>query len=115
MGKKYKIIVDHVGRNVVGVLVNETDTEITLENPIMVAIQPQDGGRLAVSQFPYLFFEFIDKDHRDKNDWTFAKSSVAVSNVVPAKNVIDMYEQMNTPPPPPVTNNPKVVSIDDLV
>lgn len=113
MEKKYKIIVDHVGRNVVGVVTEETDTTLTLNNPIMVVIQPQANNQLSVNQFPYLFFEFIDKDHRDKNEWTFSKASIAVSNVVPAQSVISAYEQMNTPPPV-VEKNPKIVSINDL-
>lgn len=113
MEKKYKIIVDHVGRNVVGVVTEETDTTLTINNPVMVVIQPQANNQLSVNQFPYLFFEFIDKDHRDKNEWTFNKTSIVTSNVVPSGDIISMYEKMNTPPPV-VEKNPKIVSIDDI-
>lgn len=113
MEKEYKIIVDHVGRTVVGVVVAENDTELVLHNPIMIAVQPQQNGQFSVNQFPYLFFEFMDKQHRDKNEWVFNKQSISISNAVPSVDVIQSYEKMNTPPAP-VEKSPKVVSINDL-
>ena len=58
-----RTIVDHIGRTVVGVVTEENDTTITINNPVIIHVQPnQQNGQLQVQSFPYLFMEFIKGD-----------------------------------------------------
>ena len=114
MQEKHVAIIDHVGRNIIGKLVEETDTIITIQNPVILHVQPQQNGQLEVQTFPVFFFEFIDKSNRDKNSWTYNKSNIVTSNVILDDRIISQYEKINTPPEEPKTSSPKVISIDDL-
>lgn len=107
-------LIDHVGRNIIGKLVVETDSTITIENPVILHVQPQQSGQLEVQTYPVFFFEFIDKTNRDKNAWTYTKSNVVTSNVVLDERILSQYEKINTPPEEPKSSSPRVISINDL-
>jgi hypothetical protein len=93
--------VDQIGRTVIGKLVEETESTITVDNPVIIHVQPNpQTGQLQVQSFPYLFMEFINKDSRDQNQWTFFKSSIAVSKVTLDERIISQYSNINTPPEP---------------
>jgi hypothetical protein len=111
--EKHVAIIDHIGRNIIGKLVSDTDTTVTLNNPVIVHCQPEANGQLQVQSFPVFFFEFIDKSKRDQNDWTYTKSSIVTSNVELDDRILSQYAKINTPPVEAV-NSPKVVSIDDI-
>tara|TARA_R110002051_G_scaffold214852_1_gene279582 strand:+ start:383 stop:814 length:432 start_codon:yes stop_codon:yes gene_type:complete len=97
--KEIKTIVDHIGRTVVGKLTGETKSTITLFNPVIIHVQPdQQTGQLQVQSFPYIFMEFL-KD-KDKNNWTFDKSSISVSDVQLDERIITQYDNINNPNPP---------------
>lgn len=114
METKYVALIDQIGRTIIGVQVGDTETTVTLRNPVIIHVQPQQNGLLAVQTFPLFFFEFIDKENRKTNDWTYNKSAVTLSNVVLNPDVVKQYETLNTPPVP-VQANPKVVSINDII
>lgn len=112
---EHKIIVDHVGRLVIGKVKSESATEIVLNNPVLVDARPDQQGQLQVTSFPVLFFEFINKENRESNDWTYSKSSIVTSNVVLDERILSQYEKINTPQvESAVQKNPKVISINDL-
>lgn len=99
-------IIDHIGRTVIGKHVQETDTTLTINNPVIVHVQAQQQTqRLEVQSFPYLFMEFLDPANRDKNDWTFNKTSIVTSNVVLDSKIAAQYEGINNPAPPVITTS----------
>jgi hypothetical protein len=116
MSIKHTVVIDQIGRTILGVELSRTNTEIELENPIILHFQPSQNGQLELQVFPLFFFELLDKDKRDKNSWIFNKSSIAVSNVELNQDILARYAQINTPPAPvaEVTKNPKIISIEDL-
>lgn len=113
---KYTAIQDHVGRTVIGKVVEENDTTLVLQNPVILHVQPEANGSLQVQTFPVFFFEFLDKDSRESNNWRYSKASIVTSDVKLTDTVISQYEKINTPQVvvPAKNNNPKVISIDDL-
>lgn len=113
MKEKHTVLIDQIGRNILGVEVSQTATEITLNNPIILHFQPSQNGQLELQVFPLFFFELLEKEKRNQNDWTFNKSAVAVGNIELNAEILSRYAQINTPPAP-VKNNPKVISIDDI-
>tara|TARA_R100001460_G_scaffold98158_1_gene140894 strand:+ start:354 stop:716 length:363 start_codon:yes stop_codon:yes gene_type:complete len=96
---KIQTIVDHIGRTVLGVVKKDTKDSITLFNPVIIHVQPdQQTGQLQVQSFPYIFMEFL-KD-KEQNNWTFDKSAIAVSDVELDERIIEQYENINNPKPP---------------
>ena len=92
-------IVDQIGRTVVGKVKEETKTTLTLNNPVIIHVQPNpQNGQLQVQSFPYLFMEFIKGD-KTKNNWTFYKSAIAISDVELDDKIITQYNNINTPAP----------------
>lgn len=111
--EKHIAFIDHVGRNIFGKQISETEDTITVSNPIIVHCQPSGDGKIQVQNIPLFFFEFIKQDQRDKNNWTFSKSSIITSDVVLADHIIKQYDEVNKPVQA-ATNNPKVIQINDL-
>ena len=94
--KEIIAIVDQVGRTVVGVETGSTAKTLTLNNPVIVHVQPDpQNGQLQVQTFPYLFMEFIEGD-RTKNDWTFHKSNIATSTFIPFCARYNLNSLLNT-------------------
>ena len=108
-----KCIVDTIGRTVVGKVTDENDTTITLNNPVIIHVQPdQQTGQLQVQSFPYLFMEFIKGD-KNKNNWVFHKASIAISDVELDDKIIQQYENINSPAPAAQTEEPEVIKLFD--
>lgn len=115
MKNKHVAIIDQIGRNIIGKLVEETDTTITINNPVILFVQPEQTGQIQVQSFPVFFFEFIDKGSRQRNNWTYYKSNIVTSDVVLDERILLQYEKINTPPVEQTqASSPKIVSIDDL-
>ena len=116
MGEKHIVIQDHVGRTVIGKVIAEDAMTLTLNNPVFFYVQHQEQtGQIEVKTFPMFFFEFLNKDHRDKNNWTFQKANIVVGDVILEDSIMEKYLAINTPRvEAPVQNNPKVISINDL-
>lgn len=105
-----KLIIDHIGRTVIGELERENESSLTLKNPVIIHVQPnQQTGQLNVQSFPYIFVEFIDANSRDKNTWTFTKSSIVVSDVVLDSKILAQYNAINTVPEP--QKEPEVIKL----
>ena len=97
--KEIIAIVDQVGRTVVGVETGQTDETLTLNNPVIVHVQPDpQNGQLQVQTFPYLFMEFIEGD-KQLNEWTFHKSNIATSTVKLTPQITAQYHAINNPAP----------------
>lgn len=113
--KEIIAIVDQVGRTVVGVETGQTDETLTLNNPVIVHVQPDpQNGQLQVQTFPYLFMEFIKGD-RSKNNWTFHKSNIAISDVSLTDQITAQYHAINNPAPaqPTPAEEPEVIKLFD--
>lgn len=112
----HTVIIDQIGRTVLGIETYQSETEITLHNPIILHFQPSQNGQLELQVFPLFFFELLDKDNRSENSWTYSKSSIAISDVKLNKDILARYSQINTPAvvAPPTQDSPKIISIHDI-
>lgn len=109
----HTVIIDQIGRIILGEQSGETDSTLTLGNPIILHFQPSQNGQLELQVFPLFFFELLDKEKRSQNEWTFNKSSITISNVELNADILARYSAINTPPAP-IEKNPKVISFDDI-
>jgi hypothetical protein len=104
--------VDQIGRTVIGKLVEETDSTIVVDNPVIIHVQPNpQNGQLQVQSFPYLFMEFISTESREKNYWTFNKASIATSSIQLDERIVAQYNNINTPPPVQPEGEPEVIKL----
>lgn len=81
MSKNYVTIIDNTGRNILGTLNKETDTEITINDPVMILVQPQNG-QFQVQLIPLFLAEFIAPNEKTSRhfSFTFNKANIAVGN-----------------------------------
>ena len=105
-----KTIVDHIGRTVIGTEVSQDDKTITLNNPVIIHVQP-NNGQLQVQSFPYIFMEFLTPESRDKNHWTFNKSHIVLSEVELESKIIAQYNNINTPQISAPQGEPEVIKL----
>lgn len=111
---KIVTIVDHIGRTVIGSVKDQTDTSITIDNPVIIHVQPNpQTGQLQVQSFPYMFMEFLSPSSRDKNHWTFNKANIVLSEVELDDRIISQYNNINNPQAPDDSAEPEVVKLFD--
>lgn len=110
---KITTIIDHIGRTVIGELVSETEATLTLNNPVIIHVQPNpQTGQLQVQSIPYIFMEFLEQASREANHWTFNRSSIVQSGVQLDSKIIAQYKGINTPAPQAApSGDPEVIKL----
>lgn len=118
MDKKYVTIIDNTGRNILGVFGSETNTELTIQNPVMILVQPQNG-QFQVQLIPLFLAEFIlndDKTFRNFS-YTFNKANIAVGTGFAVDGKItgqyDRIIEAANVPPKAATAEPEVIKLFD--
>ena len=108
-----KAIIDHIGRTVIGDVISETESTLTMNNPVIIHVQPnQETGQLQVQSFPYIFIEFLTPESKEKNHWTFNRSSIVQSEVKLDSKIIQQYNSINTPALQQATSgDPEVIKL----
>ena len=79
MSNIYVTIIDNTGRNILGILSNETADTIDILNPVMITVQPQNC-KFQVQLIPLFLAEFIASDEKTLRNFTYrySKANVAV-------------------------------------
>ena len=106
--------IDHIGRTLLGELVEETDTHIVVKNPAIVHVQPTQSGQLNVQTIPLYFREFIsDKNKNTGTEWKFNKATVVQGlNIENDSRLVDQYSRLFAAAPA-VTEDQKVIKLFD--
>ena len=78
--KKLTTFFDTVGRTLIAEFVSETDTHLTVKNPVIVHIVPnQQSGQMSLQLLPAFFKEFL-ADRNADTEWTYFKNNITTSN-----------------------------------
>jgi len=79
MSNTYVTIIDNTGRNILGVLADETAETVDILNPVMITVQPQNG-QFQVQLIPLFLAEFIASDEKNLRNFTYKynKANVAI-------------------------------------
>ena len=98
--KTYITFIDSAGRNIFGESLADTDTNVEVGNPVMILVQQQENGQMAVQLYPLFFAEFIQPGADDKRNssFTYSKASIAIGNdfgIDP--RIIEQYERIVNP------------------
>jgi hypothetical protein len=97
---KIKLLVDHVGHNIVGELVEENDKTIVLRNPAVLFAQPNQNNQLQVQLFPVLFKEFLSGAGREKGaSFTYSKDRIVETDADLDEKLVQQYKAMFTAQP----------------
>lgn len=120
MSKDIRIIIDSVGRYIVGEFAEASDSTLKLKNPVLLSIQPnQQTGQLHVQSFPLFFKEFLKGASKEQTTWEFSKSSIIVGTDLELDDrLMTQYENIvnqqpaSTPPSNP-SGDAKVVKLFD--
>lgn len=114
MTEKYKVIQDQIGRIIIGAFAGETETTVTLQNPVILHVQPDRTGQLQVNTLPAFFFELASSESRKDMQWTYNKNNIVDSNIEPDEKVVQQYKRINTPAQSSKQPEGNIVSITDL-
>ena len=79
MSNTYVTIIDNTGRNILGVLSNDTKDTLDILNPVMITVQPQNG-QFQVQLIPLFLAEFISSDEKKLRNfkYRYSKANIAV-------------------------------------
>lgn len=115
MNEEQIVFSDHIGRIVAGTVVENNDSVLKVKDPVIIHVEPQpQTGQLSVHTFPYVFMEFVTKESRENNVWSFDKSSIAVSNIQLDEKLATAVANINRPPSQIVTPNKSDAKIVNL-
>ena len=110
--------VDHIGRTMVGELVQDTESQIIVKNPAIIHVQPTPNGQLNVQTIPLFFREFVGpKNKVEGTQWAFNKTQIVMGlNIENDTRLLQQYTAVFAAQPTPVsttTGEPKVVKLFD--
>ncbi len=78
MSKKLTFI-DNIGRNVLGELVEQTDSVLKIKNPTVINIAQADNGQLQVQIIPLFLPEFLAGSSRTEGTvWSYPLNTVVL-------------------------------------
>jgi hypothetical protein len=79
--KPLTVILDPIGRTILGVKVESNDSTIALENPVILHIVPADNqGKMSVQLLPLFFREFL-ADKSGDVVFTYDKARVTLTSI----------------------------------
>ena len=116
--KNYTTFIDSAGRNIFGEALEETDSNIKVGNPVMILVQQQENGQMAVQLYPLFFAEFIQPGENDvrTSAFTYTKASIATaSDFEIDPRIVEQYERIVNPTLVPTNqgDEPEVVKLFD--
>jgi hypothetical protein len=98
--KKYTTFIDNAGRTVFGEEVSRGDF-IQVKSPVMITVQPQQDGQMAVQLFPLFFPEFIQpvgEDAERSTVFSWSVNNIALGSEFEIEpRIIDQYEKVVNP------------------
>jgi hypothetical protein len=98
--KKYTTFIDNAGRTVFGEEVSKGDF-IQVKSPVMITVQPQQDGQMAVQLFPLFFPEFIQpvgEDAERSTVFSWSVNNIALgSDFEIEPRIVEQYEKVVNP------------------
>ena len=109
--KDLVVFLDSVSRTLAGVKVGETDTTVSIENPVIVNAMPNQNGQMSLQLIP-VFFREILADKNQEYVFEYQKNSIVTSNITNLDpNIEKQYAMLFQP----IANEPEVAESSDTV
>tara|TARA_R110000744_G_C19160353_1_gene540412 strand:- start:98 stop:469 length:372 start_codon:yes stop_codon:yes gene_type:complete len=103
--KTYITFIDNAGRSILGVAAEDTADTLKVDDPVMVLVQQQENGQMAVQLYPLFFAEFIKpaEDGSRATAFTYNKATLAIGTGFDLDpRIIEQYEKIINPTLVPV-------------
>jgi hypothetical protein len=95
---KLVTFIDSIGRTILGVNEQVTDTVLRVKNPAMINVAQAQNGQLQVQLIPLFFSEFIADDKRSEGSvWSFNLSQITIADVEVDARLTEQYIRISTP------------------
>jgi hypothetical protein len=91
---KIKTLIDHVGHTILGELVEENDTTLTILNPAILIAQPNQNNQLQVQLFPVFFKEFLASGGKDGAKFLYRKDKIVDTVLELDDKLTQQYKMM---------------------
>lgn len=93
--KQLVTFLDNIGRTIIGKVVSEDESKLSIENPALVHIQPNSQTNQLQLQILPLFFREFQADKSQPTVWHFNKSNITMSSdIVFAIQFSAQYDQL---------------------
>lgn len=111
---KLVVLLDTIGRTIIGKVSAETDTILSIENPALVAVQPNtQTGQIQLQILP-LFFREFQADRSESTVWHYKKANITLAdNITFVVQFSAQYEQLFAAPAAPQGQAEIVKLFDD--
>lgn len=110
-----KVILDNLGRTILGEVIKQTDSVLSLKNPVILNVVPQADGKMSLQLFPMFFREFL-ADKSEDVTFHYNKSQITPSSIEAIDFRLEaQYSQMfkAAPVQPQQEKSPAVVNLFD--
>lgn len=95
---KLVTFIDSIGRTILGVNEQVTDTVLQVKNPAMINVAQAQNGQLQVQLIPLFFSEFIEESKRSEGSvWSFNLDQITVGAVEIDARLSEQYVRISTP------------------
>jgi hypothetical protein len=110
--KELTVFLDNIGRTIIGKIVKQDETILTIENPALVHIQANPQTNQLQLQILPLFFKEFQADKSQPTVWNFKKANTTVAESIPfAAQFTAQYEQLFAVAPAAPKGEPKIVKL----
>jgi len=111
---KLVVFLDTIGRTIIGKVSAETDTILSIENPALVAVQPNtQTGQIQLQILP-LFFKEFQADRNESTVWHYKKANITLADDITfVVQFSAQYEQLFAAPSAPQGQAEVVKLFDD--
>lgn len=109
-----KVYINHVGQTLLAEEVGTAENTISLKNPAILHVVPNQTGQLQVQLIPYFFREFLDTSARNNGiTFSFNKNSIVSSDAVLEEKIKDQYTRLFAVVPTKPSKDPQVIKLFD--
>jgi hypothetical protein len=94
---KIKSIIDHVGHNIIGEVVEDSDSKLILRNAAILHAVPNQNNQLQVQLFPLIFKEFLAGESKKEGaKFIYNKARIVDTDLELDEKLIQQYKGMFT-------------------
>lgn len=95
------VFINHVGQTILGEVKSEDANSLTVKNPAVLHVSPNQTGQLTVQLIPLFFKEFLQEKTRSEGAiFIFNKNNIVQSTAQLEPKIADQYTRIFTPSAP---------------
>jgi hypothetical protein len=92
---KIKSIIDHVGHNIIGEVVEDSDSKLVIRNAAILHAAPNQNNQLQVQLFPLIFKEFLSGESKKEGaKFIYNKARIVDTELELDDKLVQQYKMM---------------------